>query len=89
MYLMRSIALTEKCRAGISIRHYLLSKQIAMCASASQGQDKDIVLNAVNKQPIGQNVAFPMSDSIICKGMVFVLLRQGYSVRKACYNLFQ
>ena len=67
----------------------LFAEQITVCAGASQRQHQNIILYAVNKQPVRENVTFPMSCPIARQFMITVLIRQWFAHCQQCYNLPQ
>ena len=55
------------------------AKQITVASCAGQGQHENIVLNAVDEQPVRLNVAFPMPHPIAGQLVVFVFLWQFFT----------
>lgn len=50
----------------------LFAEQIAVCAGAGQRQHQNIILYAVDKQPVRENMTFPMACPIAGQVMVAV-----------------
>lgn len=67
----------------------LFAEQVAVCAGAGQRQHQHIVLYAVDKQPVRENVTFPMACPIAGQVMVTVLIRQRFAHRQQRYDLLQ
>ena len=55
------------------------SEQIAVRPGPGQGQHQNIILNAVDKQPVGQHMALTVSGPVPGQGVVPVFLREGDS----------
>ena len=53
------------------------SEQVGVGASAGEGQDKDVVLNRVEQQPVTFDVAITESGQVSSECMVMILRRQG------------
>ena len=58
------------------------SEQVGVSAGAGEGQDKDVILNRVEQQPIIFDMAITKSCQISSKGMVAVLRRERFARRK-------
>ena len=67
----------------------LFAEQVAVCAGAGQRQHQNIILYAVDKQPVRENVTFPMACPIAGQVMVTVLIRQRFAHCQQCYDLLQ
>ena len=78
-------------RTGFPIRRQtgLFAEQVAVCAGAGQRQHQNIILYAVDKQPVRENVTFPMACPIAGQVMVTVLIRQRFAHRQQRYDLLQ
>lgn len=60
-----------------------------MRPGAGQRQHQHIVIKAVDKQPVRENVAFPMNHPIAGQIVVAIFLRQWFAHRQQRYDLFQ
>ena len=49
------------------------SEQVGVGAGAGEGQNKDVVLNPIQKKPVGRDVAVARSLQVAGKRMVVVL----------------
>ena len=67
----------------------LFAEQVAVCAGAGQRQHQNIILYAVDKQPVRENMTFPMACPIAGQVMVTVLIRQRFAHCQQCYDLLQ
>ena len=67
----------------------LFAEQIAVCTGAGQRQHQNIILYAVDKQPVRENMTFPMTCPIAGQVMVTVLIRQRFAHCQQCYDLLQ
>ena len=67
----------------------LFAEQVAVCAGAGQRQHQNIILYAVDKQPVRENMTFPMACPIAGQAMVAVLIRQRFAHCQQCYDLLQ
>ncbi len=67
----------------------LFAEQVAVCAGAGQRQHQNIIFYAVDKQPVRENVTFPMACPIAGQVMVTVLIRQRFAHRQQRYDLLQ
>ena len=67
----------------------LFAEQVAVCAGAGQRQHQNIILYAVDKQPVRENVTFPMACPIAGQVMVTVLIWQRFAHCQQCYDLLQ
>ena len=67
----------------------LFAEQVAVCAGAGQRQHQNIIFYAVDKQPVRENMTFPMACPIAGQVMVTVLIRQRFAHRQQCYDLLQ
>ena len=67
----------------------LFAEQVAVCAGAGQRQHQNIILYAVDKQPVRENVTFPMACPIAGQVMVTVLIWQRFAHRQQRYDLLQ
>jgi hypothetical protein len=52
-----------------------------------QRQHQNIILYAVDKQPVRENMTFPMTCPITGQVMVTVLIRQRFAHRQQCHDL--
>ena len=52
----------------------LFAEQVAVCAGAGQRQHQNIIFYAVDKQPVRENMTFPMACPIAGQVMVTVLI---------------
>ena len=57
-----------------------LSEQVGVGAGAGEGQDEHVVLDLVDQQPVGGDVAFAVVCPVADKRMVVVLGRQCLAV---------
>ena len=71
------------------VQQRLFAKQIAVRAGTSQRQDENIVLDAVNQQPIWLDVAFAMTDPIPGQGVILVCVRKRFTHSQRCDHIFQ
>ena len=55
----------------------LFAEQVAVCAGAGQRQHQNIIFYAVDKQPVRENVTFPMACPIELLEQVVALLAMG------------
>lgn len=55
------------------------AKQITVASCAGQGQHENIVLNAVDQQPVRLDVALPVAYPVSGQSMVFVLFRKRFT----------
>ena len=60
-----------------------------VCAGAGQRQHQNIILYAIDKQPVRENMTFPMTCPIAGQVMVAVLIRQRFAHCQQCYDLLQ
>ena len=67
----------------------LFAEQVAVCAGAGQRQHQNIILYAIDKQPVRENMTFPMTCPIAGQVMVTVLIRQRFAHCQQCYDLLQ
>ena len=67
----------------------LFAEQVAVCAGAGQRQHQNIIFYAVDKQPVRENMTFPMACPIAGQVMVTVLIRQRFAHCQQCYDLLQ
>ncbi len=67
----------------------LFAEQVAVCAGAGQRQHQNIILYAIDKQPVRENMTFPMTCPIAGQVMVAVLIRQRFAHCQQCYDLLQ
>ena len=67
----------------------LFAEQVAVCAGAGQRQHQNIIFYAVDKQPVRENMTFPMACPIAGQVMVTVLIRQRFAHRQQRYDLLQ
>lgn len=67
----------------------LFAEQVAVCAGAGQRQHQNIILYAIDKQPVRENMTFPMAGPIAGQVMVAVLIRQRFAHCQQCYDLLQ
>ncbi len=67
----------------------LFAEQVAVCAGAGQRQHQNIILYAVDKQPVRENMTFSMACPIAGQVMVTVLIRQRFAHCQQCYDLLQ
>ena len=67
----------------------LFAEQVAVCAGAGQRQHQNIILYAVDKQPVRENMTFSMACPIAGQVMVTVLIRQRFAHRQQRYDLLQ
>ena len=67
----------------------LFAEQVAVCAGAGQRQHQNIIFYAVDKQPVRENVTFPMACPIAGQVMVTVLIWQRFAHRQQRYDLLQ
>ena len=67
----------------------LFAEQVAVCACPRQRQHQNVVFDAVNQQPVGLNVAFPMPDPIAGQFVVAVFGRQRFAVGQHGDDVFQ
>ena len=67
----------------------LFAEQVAVCAGAGQRQHQNIILYAIDKQPVRENMTFPMTCPIAGQVMVTVLIRQRFAHRQQRYDLLQ
>ena len=67
----------------------LFTEQVAVQSGAGQRQYQHIVLNAIDEQPIRQDVAFPMPSPIAGKLMVSVFIWKRFAHWEQSYNPFQ
>ena len=58
-------------------------------AGAGQRQHQNIIFYAVDKQPVRENMTFPMACPIAGQVMVTVLIRQRFAHRQQRYDLLQ
>lgn len=75
----------QKSPMGFPMRHSLLfPKQIRMSTRTSQCQHKDILINAIDQQPIGLNVTFPVSAPFSREGMISIFYGKPITHGKDC-----
>ena len=67
----------------------LFAEQIAVRAGAGQRQHHNIILYAIDKQPVRENMTLPMTCPIAGQVMVTVLIRQRFAHCQQCYDLLQ
>ena len=67
----------------------LFAEQVAVCAGAGQRQHQNIIFYAVDKQPVRENMTFPMACPIAGQVMVTVLIWQRFAHRQQRYDLLQ
>lgn len=67
----------------------LFAEQVAVCAGAGQRQHQNIILYAIDKQPVRENMTFPMACPIAGQVMVTVLIWQRFAHRQQRYDLLQ
>ena len=67
----------------------LFAEQVAVCAGAGQRQHQNIIFYAIDKQPVRENMTFPMACPIAGQVMVTVLIRQRFAHRQQRYDLLQ
>ena len=67
----------------------LFAEQVAVCTDAGQRKHQDIILYAVDKQPVRENMTFPMTCPIAGQVMVAVLIWQRFAHCQHCYDLLQ
>ena len=67
----------------------LFAEQVAVRAGADQRQHQNIILYAVDKKPVRENMTFPMTCSISGQVMVTVFIRQRFAHRQQCHYLLQ
>ena len=60
----------------------LFAEPVAVCAGADQRQHQNIILYTVDKQPVRENMTFPMVCPIAGQVMVTVLIRQRFAHRQ-------
>lgn len=74
------------CHTG---RLFIFTEQVASCAGACQCQHQNIILYAVDRQPVRENMTLPMACPIAGQVMVTVLIRQRFTHRQQCRDLFR
>ena len=78
-------------RTGFPIRRqpiYLPNKSLCVPVR-DQRQHQNIILYAVDKKPVRENMTFPMTCPISGQVMVTVFIRQRFAHRQQCYDLLQ
>ena len=65
----------------------LFTEQVAVCPGAGQGQHQYIVLNAVDQQPIRENMTLTVSHPIPGLGVIFVLFRERFAHCKSSNHI--
>ena len=58
----------------------LLAEQVGVGASIQQNEDKFLVLDFPDEQPVGLDVTFPLSFAVACQYMGMVLLFEQLAV---------
>lgn len=67
---------------------YLFIEQITVGSGAGQRQHQNIILNAVDEQPVRLDMAFPVADPVTGQSVVAVFVGQRLTKRKMCDNIF-
>ena len=58
---------------------YLFIEQITAGSGAGQRQHQNIILNAVDEQPVRLDMAFPVADPVTGQSVVAVFIGKGFS----------
>ena len=67
----------------------LFAEQVAVRPGAGKRQHQNIILYAIDKQPVRENMTFPMACPIAGQVMVAVFIRQRLAHCQQCYDLLQ
>ena len=57
----------------------LFSEQIAMRSGSGQDQDQHVFFDAINQQPIRENVTFPKPNPVASQAVIAILFRQRFA----------
>ena len=60
---------------------YLFIEQITVGSGAGQCQHQNIILNAVDEQPVRLDMAFPVADPVTGQSVVAVFIGKGFTAR--------
>ena len=65
----------------------LFTEQVPVCSGASQGQHQYIILNAVNQQPIREDMTLTVSRPIPGQSVISVLFRERFAHCKSSNHI--
>ena len=64
-------------------------ENIAVCSSGNEFEDKTIILDSINKQPVGFDVAFSVAEPVSGQRVVAVFFGKDFTHRKHVDNLVE
>lgn len=66
-----------------------LSEEVRVCASSGEKQQKRILVDTVDEQPVRLYMAFPEPHEVAGQVMVFVFLREHFTMSQKLHDLIQ